>query len=104
MRVASPCGACPTIDCFASTTFKSVLWAPAPCTSSHIPNCFPVARPKLIYAALFLQGMIKHHEGAIVMAQDVATSMNKDVANLSAAIIAAQKLEIAEMKELLLKN
>lgn len=51
---------------------------------------------------LFLQGMIKHHEGAIVMAQDVATSKNKDVANLSAAIIAAQKLEIDTMKELLL--
>ena len=52
---------------------------------------------------LFLQGMIKHHEGAIVMAQDVATSKNKDVADLSAAIIAAQKLEIDTMKELLLK-
>jgi uncharacterized protein (DUF305 family) len=53
---------------------------------------------------LFLQGMIKHHEGAIVMAQDVATSMNKGVADLSAAIIAAQELEIAAMKELLLKS
>jgi uncharacterized protein (DUF305 family) len=52
---------------------------------------------------LFLQGMIKHHEGAILMAQDVAASENKDVANLSAAIIAAQKLEIDAMKELLLK-
>ena len=53
---------------------------------------------------LFLQGMIKHHEGAIVMAQDVATSMNKDVADLSTAIITAQELEIAAMKELLLKR
>jgi uncharacterized protein (DUF305 family) len=53
---------------------------------------------------LFLQGMIKHHEGAIVMAQDVATSMNKEVADLSAAIITAQELEIAAMKELLLKR
>ena len=52
---------------------------------------------------LFLQGMIKHHEGAIVMAQDVANSKNQDVANLSASIIAAQKLEIATMEELLLK-
>jgi uncharacterized protein (DUF305 family) len=52
---------------------------------------------------LFLQGMIKHHEGAIVMAQDVAESKNKEVVNLSAAIIAAQKLEITAMKELLLK-
>ena len=52
---------------------------------------------------LFLEGMIKHHEGAIEMAQEVATSMNKDVANLSASIIKAQELEIAKMSELLLK-
>ena len=45
----------------------------------------------------FLQAMIKHHEGAIKMAQEVANSMNKDVANLSAAIIQAQELEIAKM-------
>ena len=54
------------------------------------------------FDVLFLQGMIKHHEGAIAMAQDVATSKNKDVANLSASIIAAQKLEIDTMKALLL--
>jgi uncharacterized protein (DUF305 family) len=48
--------------------------------------------------------MIKHHEGAIEMAQEVATSMNKEVADLSAAIITAQQLEIAVMKELLLKS
>ena len=53
---------------------------------------------------LFLQGMIKHHEGAIEMAQEVANSMNKDVANLIAAIIQAQQLEIAKMNELLLKS
>ena len=52
---------------------------------------------------LFLRGMIKHHEGAIAMAQEVAASMNKDVADLSALIIAAQQLEIAKMNELLLK-
>ena len=55
------------------------------------------------FDVLFLQGMIKHHEGAIAIAQDVATSKNKDVANLSASISAAQVLEIATMKELLLK-
>ncbi len=53
---------------------------------------------------LFLKGMIKHHEGAIAMAQEVAASMNKDVADLSASIIAAQQLEIAKMNELLLKS
>ena len=56
------------------------------------------------FDALFLQGMIRHHEGAIVMAQEVISSKNQEVANLSAAIIAAQELEIATMKELLLKN
>ena len=53
---------------------------------------------------LFLQGMIKHHEGAIEMAQEVANSMNKDVTNLSAAIIQAQQLEITKINELLLKS
>jgi uncharacterized protein (DUF305 family) len=37
------------------------------------------------------------------MAQEVAESKNKEVADLSAAIIAAQNSEIAAMKELLLK-
>ena len=53
---------------------------------------------------LFLQGMIKHHEGAIEMAQDVAASKNKDVADLSASIISAQESEISKMKELLAKS
>jgi len=53
---------------------------------------------------LFLQGMIKHHVGAIGMAQDVAASKNKVVADLSASIIKAQQLEIAAMKELLIKS
>jgi uncharacterized protein (DUF305 family) len=53
---------------------------------------------------LFLKGMIKHHEGAIEMAQEVATSTNKDVADLSSSIIAAQQLEIAKMNALLLKS
>ena len=52
---------------------------------------------------LFLKGIIKHHEGAIAMAREVAASTNKDVADLSASIIAAQQLEIAKMNELLLK-
>ena len=52
---------------------------------------------------LFLQGMIKHHEGAITMAQAVVNSVNKEVADLAASIINAQELEISKMKELLLK-
>ena len=47
--------------------------------------------------------MIPHHEQAIEMAQDVANSENREVADLSASIIKAQELEIAKMNELLLK-
>jgi uncharacterized protein (DUF305 family) len=52
---------------------------------------------------LFLEGMIKHHEGAIEMAQKVTNSKNGVVANLSVNIISAQQLEISTMKALLLQ-
>jgi uncharacterized protein (DUF305 family) len=52
---------------------------------------------------LFLEGMIKHHEGAIEMAQKVTNSKNSLVANLSVNIISAQQLEISTMKALLLQ-
>jgi uncharacterized protein (DUF305 family) len=57
-----------------------------------------------VFDGLFLNGMIKHHEGAIVMAQAVMNSKNKAVADLAASIISAQEIEISTMKELLLKN
>lgn len=57
-----------------------------------------------VFDQLFLQGMIKHHEGAIEMAKDVVSSDNKEVADLSASIIEAQEIEITLMKELLLKS
>jgi len=47
--------------------------------------------------------MIRHHEGAIEMAKDVADSGNKEVADLSASIITAQELEISKMNKLLTK-
>lgn len=50
---------------------------------------------------LFFKGMIKHHEGAIKMAQDVINSKNKEVAALAASIIKTQESEIAAMKALL---
>ena len=50
---------------------------------------------------LFLEGMIKHHQGAIEMAQDVIDSENSEVAELAKSIIAAQEDEIARMQELL---
>jgi uncharacterized protein (DUF305 family) len=50
---------------------------------------------------LFLEGMIKHHEGAIEMAEMVVDSTNQEVSTLANAIIATQKEEIQSMKELL---
>ena len=50
---------------------------------------------------LFLEGMIKHHEGAIDMVEMVIDSKNSEVAALAKAIIEAQRKEISKMKELL---
>jgi uncharacterized protein (DUF305 family) len=50
---------------------------------------------------LFLAGMIKHHEGAVKMAQKVLNSKNAEVAALATAIIEAQEKEIAFMQELI---
>jgi len=52
---------------------------------------------------LFLEGMIKHHEGAIEMADMVVDSQSTRDSTLGKAIIETQKLEIARMKELLKK-
>ena len=49
----------------------------------------------------FLEGMIKHHEGAIEMAQMVTDSKNSEVAALAKVIIEAQQREILTMNELL---
>jgi uncharacterized protein (DUF305 family) len=45
--------------------------------------------------------MIKHHEGAIVMAEDVVDSENSEVSSLAGAIISAQESEIAQMRTML---
>lgn len=50
---------------------------------------------------LFLEGMIKHHEGAIDMAGMIEDSKNKEVADLGKAIIQAQTEEIEVMQDLL---
>jgi len=52
---------------------------------------------------LFLEGMIKHHEGAIEMAEMIIDSANPEVAELGSSITASQKAEIKEMKALLSK-
>ena len=49
----------------------------------------------------FLEGMIKHHEGAIDMAEMVVDSVNSEAAALGKAIIESQTAEIEEMKTLL---
>lgn len=50
---------------------------------------------------LFLEGMIKHHEGAIDMAEMIDDSKNAEVAALGKAIISTQKAEIELMKSML---
>lgn len=52
---------------------------------------------------LFLEGMIKHHEGAIDMAEMIVDSANPEVAKLGDSIIASQSAEIQAMKALLSK-
>jgi len=51
---------------------------------------------------LFLQLMIRHHQGAIPMAEEaLARSGNTPVRDLARSILAAQQAEIATMEELL---
>ena len=50
---------------------------------------------------LFLLGMIKHHQGAIDMAEPVLSSNNPDVAALAESIIQTQQAEITAMQNLL---
>jgi uncharacterized protein (DUF305 family) len=52
---------------------------------------------------LFLEGMIKHHEGAIDMAGMIDDSRNTEVSQLGKNIITTQRAETALMKELLAK-
>lgn len=50
---------------------------------------------------LFLEGMIKHHEGAIEMADMVIDSESPRAAALGKAIVETQRIEIEKMKLLL---
>lgn len=52
---------------------------------------------------LYLEGMIGHHEGALVMAKMVLNSKNSEVKALGEAIVASQTKQITYMKELLKK-
>ena len=50
---------------------------------------------------VFLEGMIKHHEGAIEMAQMVLDSDNAEAAKLGKEIVRTQQAEINQMQDLL---
>ena len=53
-------------------------------------------------SALFLEQMIEHHEGAILMAEgEVEAGENPDAVALAEKIIVDQTAEIEEMKQLL---
>ena len=53
-------------------------------------------------AQLFLTGMIKHHQGAVAMAQtELDSGQNAEAKKLAQDIITAQKAEITEMTQLL---
>jgi uncharacterized protein (DUF305 family) len=50
---------------------------------------------------LFLEGMIKHHQGAIQMADMIIDSANEEAALLGKAIVESQSAEIERMRKLL---
>jgi uncharacterized protein (DUF305 family) len=53
-------------------------------------------------AQLFLTGIVKHHEGAVAMAQTaLAQGQNPEAKKVAQAIISAQKAEITDMTQLL---
>ena len=49
----------------------------------------------------FLEAMIEHHEGAVVMAKDFLDTSNQAVADLLESVIAGQNAEIEAMRKLL---
>ena len=50
----------------------------------------------------FLEGMLQHHGGALLMVQDtLAKSRNTDLRRLAAAIIVAQRREIIQLRRML---
>lgn len=54
------------------------------------------------FDAAWMEGMIRHHEGAITMAEDVAAKGKQpEVKTLAEQIVAAQRAEIDEMRALL---
>jgi uncharacterized protein (DUF305 family) len=50
---------------------------------------------------LFFEGMIKHHQGAIQMADMIIDSVNEEAALLGKNIVDSQSAEIERMRQLL---
>jgi uncharacterized protein (DUF305 family) len=50
---------------------------------------------------LFLEGMIKHHQGAIQMAEMIIDSANDEASQLGKNIVESQSAEIERMRQLL---
>jgi len=50
---------------------------------------------------LFLEGMIKHHQGAIEMADMILNSANLEVATLGKNVVESQSAEITRIRDLL---
>ena len=50
---------------------------------------------------LYLEGMIAHHEGAIVMARMITDSSNAEAKTLGEAIVTSQTAEIEKMQQML---
>jgi len=50
---------------------------------------------------LFLEGMIKHHQGAIQMAEMIIDSDNDEASQLGKNIVESQSAEIERMRQLL---
>ena len=50
---------------------------------------------------LFLEGMIEHHEGAILMTRMILESRNPEVKELGEAIVESQTAEIEQMEQML---
>ena len=53
------------------------------------------------FERLFLEGMIKHHQGAIQMADMIIDSANEEAALLGKNIVESQSAEIERMRQLL---
>lgn len=68
--------------------------------SMHVGHAMDLGPADATYDLRFIDGMIPHHEGALVMAEAaLAHSQRPEIRQLAENIIAAQQVEIAQMQE-----